>query len=270
MGNCELNEEIAKKVADFLLKIPDDVWKGIFDKLPEFQKMPEEFKNWSFGKQAVVLMVGALNDYRTNSEKYWEKFYVKFQTQPEHLRDVEKLLEEVYCQSQNSEKDKEPQKCERMREFLKSRLAAELWKQNEEYFKKKENLESIWKKLEKLRPHSKNKTVPLAIKDLTILVMKRTGDTSILDSVKLPVLVDRRIQKVTKNIVGCDDDLNPDEVRDFWKMVLRGSNNGSTKIKGLKNEKPWLTMIHLDTLLWFIGGDCSKLFSLLVSEYRKN
>ena len=265
MGNYELNEELAEKVAEFLLKIPDEVWDELFDQLPEFQKMPEEFKNWPFGNQAVVLMVGALNDYRINSEKYWEKFYGTFQTQPRSPEDMKKLLEQVFCRNQKSKNEK-PQKCGRMERFFENegkKFVGELWEKNETYFK--ENIGGIWEKLADVMSQPKEaKTIILAIKDLVILLMKRTGDTGILDSLELPVLVDSRIQKLTKNLVSCNNDLDVDKVRSFWKDVLDLINK--TRAREGKDN---LTMIHLDTLLWFIGGDCSKLFSLLVRKELK-
>ncbi|WP_457741559.1 N-glycosylase/DNA lyase [Thermococcus sp.] len=167
MGNCDLNEELAERVAKFLLKIPDDVWEGLFDELPEFQKMPEEFKNWSFGKQAVILMVGALNDYRTKSEDYWKEFYESFGTppkEPENFEDLKGMLKSV----QRICKNLKSRKCTRMKKLLENKgkkFVEKLWKKNESYFK--ENIGLIWEELADVMGQCKeDKTMALAMKDL--------------------------------------------------------------------------------------------------------
>ena len=240
MGNCELNEELAKMIAEFLLEIPDDVWRGLFDELPEFQKMPEGFKNWPFGKQAVVLMMGALNDYWVRSEVHWGRFYRKIQEllpmQPDNVDDFLSLYPAT-----------DPRRFRRAQNFLK--LAKELWEKSPEYFK--ENLEDIWDKLaDTMGQCREDKTITLAMKDLVILLMKMENDDSVMFQIKLPVLVDKRIMNLTINLAKifgkCDEkEVGKYRVQKFWDTVLK-------KLNDLREErgKSPLTMIHLDTLLW--------------------
>ena len=226
-----------KSLSEVLSKIPLQVWNKIIKKEPEWIYMHKFLKRYGFGKFAVLMIVAGLNDYQLKgkAEKaYWLPLSNLLENKPvpEHPEELINILEGFYSKERFSNA-----KIKRLRRFLSSSLAQELWNSKPEDMAK--NFIKIWYRLAEIMKQNRNaKTITFAMKCLGISLLM-VGETN-FNFEKIPIPVDYRVKKFTKRLgVIFEDD---DDIRDFWNAVL----------EELRKEVE-INMIHLDSLIWQIG-----------------
>ncbi|WP_297068439.1 N-glycosylase/DNA lyase [Thermococcus sp.] len=256
---CELSKEdekLASEIAENIKNIKKGDWKFLFCQLPEFKMIPKfmkppedkensKTKNVPFGRKAVILILGALNDYRVRDNCYWKKFYKAINENVRTLHGLKISLREVYCGKDTNEQEKKRlQKCKRMEKFLKSQLAKELWETKDiDYFIN--NFDTIWLKLSMCMDNSPlSKTILLAIKDLALLIFLHDRDFPRSRCFnEVGIAVDRRIRRFTESCLDREN-LRDEEIQRFWRKVR----------EKVSKVSPNVTWVHLDTLIWHVAS----------------
>lgn len=232
------NIDNQSSIVEVLSKIPTKAWNKIVEREPEWIYMREILKKYGFGRFAVLMLVAGLNDFQLRGKAdvaYWPKIkeILEKSVVPNSPEDLKHILSEFY------KNERLPYlKLKRLNRFLSSKLARDLWSAIPEevakYFLK------IWYELAETMKQSKDaKTITFAMKCLGIaLLMSGKADFSFEN---IPIPVDYRVKEFTRRIGvssgGCED------VRTFWNGVL----------KKIRESRPEVNMIHLDSLVWQIG-----------------
>ncbi|HIP88491.1 MAG TPA: N-glycosylase/DNA lyase [Thermococcus paralvinellae] len=227
----------ARDVAEILSKIPLQVWNEIVKKEPEWIHMHKFLKRYGFGKFAVLMIVAGLNDYQLKgrAEKaYWPPLsnLLEGKPVPKSPEELINILEEFYSKERFSNA-----KIRRLKRFLSSSLAQELWTSKPEDVAK--DFVKIWYRLaETMKQKGNAKTIAFAMKCLGISLLM-AGETN-FSFEKIPIPVDYKVKEFTKRL-GVEFK-NDDDIRNFWSAVL----------EELKTRVD-INMIHLDSLIWQIG-----------------
>lgn len=199
--------------------------------------MHEFLKPYGFGRFAVLMMVAGLNDYQLKGRAevaYWPPLrnLLRKSPVPASPSDMEEMLSKFYSRERYYET-----KLRRMRKFLSSRLAEEIWRSDPKSVA--DNFVEIWFRLaETMNQKREAKTITFSMKCLGISLLM-AGESN-FSFEKIPIPVDYRVREFTKRLgVGVKDD---DDVRRFWNLVLDDLRRAVD-----------INMIHLDSLIWQIG-----------------
>jgi len=226
------------RISDILSSIPIEIWDGVVREEPEWRFMHEFFKNYGFGRFAVLMTVAGLNDFQLKGRAevaYWPEIsrLLKKNRVPKTPSELESILGEFYS------KERLPRmKAKRMNRFLSSELAKWLWNAWSEEVAG--NFLRIWYKLAATMNQSRDaKTIVFAMKCLGIALLM-AGESDFRFE-RIPIPVDYRVREFTRRLgIEVRDDK---DVRVFWGKVL----------EELKEEGLRINMIHLDSLIWQIG-----------------
>ncbi|ACB84397.1 DUF7664 domain-containing protein [Natranaerobius thermophilus] len=256
--NCENNDQIQEdyqqkayqtkeeiqvnqnKVVDIFKDIPWDVWECIVKVEPEWVNMIDLLRYYDFGTFSTLMVVAGLNDFQLKgkAEKaYWMPLREQITNTsiPSTPYQLAKTLEPFYRKERHGQL-----KIERLHKFLNSNLANLLWNNQAQNVAK--ILPYIWRELAKTMNQDYNaKTIVFAMKclGLSLLMVGENG----FDFARVPIPVDIRVLKLTKNLGLCKE-CNESEVQRIWSDAL----------KQLRNYYPEITMIHLDSLVWQIAS----------------
>ena len=234
-----MNEAHLEQFVTILSSISYTSWNEIVKKDPEWKYL-QKFRNiYGYGKFNVFLMMTGLNAYQlkgTAEENYWSilgKHIEKYNV-PRTLKDLQKLLTDFY------EKERLPKgKLKRLETFLSSKLAKKLWVITPEEIG--QQFQFIWLTLAETMNQKQNaKTICFAMKCLGISLYIQ--EYNHFDFSTIPIPVDSRIEKFTHKITNDSSD-NIAEIQHFWNMILMN----------IQKNKPLISMIHLDSLIWQSG-----------------
>ena len=220
-----------------LSEIPFEVWNRIVEEEPEWKHMHAFLENYGFGKFAVLMVVLGLNDYQLKGKaevSYWPRIRALLENKPvpETPAELEDLLKEFYSNERLPR-----QKLRRLKKFLSSELARELWRSSPREVS--ENFVQIWYALaDTMKQDREAKTITFAMKCLGIALL--LAGESEFSFERIPIPVDYRVREFTKRLgVEFQDD---EDVRRFWHAVL----------SEIRKVAP-INMIHFDSLIWQIG-----------------
>ena len=248
-------------VLNALSKVPWSVWEEAVKREPEWvfsRTLSAKYPPQNF---SVFMIVAGIDDYqlKERAETYYWPVLIesllkrgKIPQTPLELRD---FLWDFY-KNERLYKNK----LKRLDCFLESGFAGRLWEMPLEEIAEK--FYDIWNDISKtLCPKSiswkryrNKKTIVFAMKCLAIaLLMHGIKDFEF----NIPIPVDSRIKKLTFKLGLIAKDASDKEIQHLWQGVS----------ERLREKYPFLTMLHLDSLLWQIAGledieECQKTYKL--------
>lgn len=231
--------EVVLRLSGVLATLSMDAWHAIVANEPEWQHMMGFLPQYGFGPFAVLIMVTGLNDYQLNQRAetgYWPPIRLMLEKlpPPANCQTLLRYLDPFYRKERL-----EDQKINRLKTFLDSRLAQELWYGSAKAIAR-EYL-AIWEELARvMRQKMEDKTISFAMKCLGLSLIM-AGETG-FDASDLPIPVDRRVIFFSERI-GLLNSKSPDMIRQAWNVVLAQ----------VRKKNPGVTMIHLDSLIWQIA-----------------
>ncbi|AXI25239.1 hypothetical protein CFE53_03400 [Methanofervidicoccus sp. A16] len=230
-------ESKVKPISEVLSKIPLQVWNEIVKKEPEWIYMYKFLGKYGFGRFAVLMTVAGLNDYQLKGRAevaYWPPLSALLEKKevPRSPLELMYILREFYSKERFSNR-----KIERLKKFLISSLAQDLWTSKPEDVAR--DFVNIWYRLaDTMRQDINAKTITFAMKCLGISLLM-VGETD-FSFEEIPIPVDYRVREFTERLGVAV--WNDDDIRYFWTSVLEELR---------KNVD--VNMIHLDSLVWQIG-----------------
>jgi len=234
-----MNDENLHQFVSILSEISYDSWNEIVKKDPEWQYLEKFYEAYGTGKFNVLLMMVGLNAYQLKGkaeQKYWLLLRKHIETYPvpDSLEELKQLLSDFY------EKERLPKgKLKRLSTFLSSDLAETLWNSNPQEIELQ--FQTIWQKLsETMHQKANAKTICFTMKCLGISLYIQNRYNFNFSTIPIPV--DSRIEQFTQKISNKKYD-KMIEIQKFWQSVLFN----------IQDKKPFLTMIHLDSLIWQSG-----------------
>ncbi len=239
LNSINHKNEAEKRLITILDQVPTKTWEQVVNEEPEWKVMRPFLNKYGFGPFAVLMLATGLNDYMLSgkAEKaYWPPLGEILSSSP-----VPKTRKELYytlAPFYRNERYNE-QKIDRLKRFLFSGLAEMLWTANPSEASR--IFPYIWRKLADTmgqNPHAK--TITFAMKCLGLSLIM-AGEYN-FDFSQVPIPVDYRVVRFTKS-TGLGESDTEEKVRQTWNRVL----------SGLQESKPYLTMIHLDSLVWQIA-----------------
>jgi DNA-(apurinic or apyrimidinic site) lyase len=228
----------AEWLVTHLSQMPDRGWHQVTADEPEWKQMAPLLEQFGFGPFATIMVMCGLNDFALTERAevgYWPPIRKALEGQRlSGPPDLVTLLDPFFREEREASL-----KLTRLKRFLLSRLAQRLWESEPSAVV--EHFQLIWTRLaETMRQTPEKKTIAFGMKCLGIaLLIAGRNDFAFGD---IPVPVDYRIRKVTAALgfrASADH-----EIRGLWHHVLRELQ---------KRGKP-VTMVHLDSLLWQLGG----------------
>jgi DNA-(apurinic or apyrimidinic site) lyase len=235
------NENNLKKerLIKILSDIPDEAWKEIVRKEPEW-KFIEQIYKVGFGPSSVIMVATGLNDYQLKKggaeEVYWPEIlkYLPNLNTPMDINEIYNSLKPFYENERFHEA-----KLKRLEKFLHSDLASNtLWKSTPNEVSS--NFKDIWKELAGVMGQKEDKkTIVFAMKCLWISLLK--ADECVFDLKGIPIPVDKRVSEFTEKLTGNKNHI--DFYIDFWNDVLNE----------LQKTRKNITIFHLDSLIWQIS-----------------
>jgi DNA-(apurinic or apyrimidinic site) lyase len=193
---------------------------------------------WEFGHFAAAFTVLGLNDYQTKGKAevgYWPKVVplLSCKADPKKPQQLIAVLEPFYSRERFAKN-----KVKRLQRFLTSDLCQEVWSSDPPRIAA--DFGRIWRALgSTMGQEPTTKTIAFAMKCLALALLMI--DESGFDFGAIPVPVDSRIRSVSIRLgLTKTDDVRE---RERWHKVL----------KLIRESRPRVTMVHLDSLLWQIG-----------------
>ena len=229
-----------KALVDTLKVIPTEAWDQIIRFEPEWPLTERLVKEEDFGKTAVVLIMAALNAFQLKGkaeENYWrdvESIFGDFM-----LPDLPEMLLPVLEPFYKTERIPTA-KIKRLRRFLESPLAKELWLVT--CGECARDFQLIWERLARtMRQNRCAKTICFAMKCLGVTLLGG-GETGFEFS-GIPIPVDSRVTRFTCEMGICQSE-DEGHIRDIWDQIL----------ESLKSQNSNVDMILLDSLIWQVTG----------------
>ena len=238
-GRALKYEEYFNLFTNLFSSLPCRAWVSALVNEPEYKEMiPVKDKYVEAGTEGAfitLMVVLGLNDYQLKGRAethYWPRLrQILIDSKvPSSLEELINILQPFYAKERLGKV-----KIQRMRKFLGSYLARELWRSSP--LKLSERIHYIWRELMRImnqKPESK--TIVFSLKTLAIALMLLGARKIDFSGVDIPV--DLRIKKFTPN-------LTDDEVRYLWKQVL----------VRIKRKCPEVSMLRLDSFLWQLSGE---------------
>lgn len=226
-----------------LAQVSDRSWEKIIVSEPEWREMVDFLPCYTFGPFATLMVVAGLNDFQLKGKAdraYWPPIRARLggaevPVSPAKLAD---LLQPFYEQERYKE-----MKVSRLHKFLKSDLAAGLWKA--EPRQAAEEFVNIWQRLaDVMNQRMEKKTIVFAMKCLGLALIM-AGEYG-FPSQTLAIPVDLRVRRLTKALGGPTG--SDDSIRAYWDAVLGG----------VRATSPHVTMIHLDSFVWQVADNVSE------------
>jgi len=249
-------------VLNALSKVPWSVWEEAVKREPEWVFSRPLSAKYPPQKFCVFMIVAGINDYQLKGRAetyYWPvliESLLKRGKIPETPLELRDFLWDFY-KNERLYKNK----LKRLNRFLESGLAVRLWEMPLEEMARK--FYDIWNDISKIlctksiswKRYRNKKTIVFAMKCLAIsLLMHGIRDFEF----DIPIPVDSRIKKLTTSKLGLiAEGASDKEIQHLWQGIL----------KRLKERHPFLTMLHLDSLLWQVAGlkdikECEKFYKL--------
>ncbi len=225
------------EIAKILGQIPYNAWDSIVHNEPEWKHLHIFADRYKFGAFANLMLAVGLNDYQLKGKAeiaYWPVIRQKLQNlpAPSTLKELHLYLARFY-----ENERMRTAKLNRLEKYFRSELAREIWESTPQSIAT--DFLNIWNKLAFIMGQNKSaKTICFAMKCLGIALLIK-GEHN-FDFTPIPIPVDSRVRKFTKELFGIQSD---EEIRQVWTEIL-------TEIR--KNDKR-ITMLHLDSLIWQIA-----------------
>ncbi len=229
-----VREETLRQISTALKQFPRSVWERALQGEPEFQQMKELSQRYPPGGFLTLMVIAGLNDYQLKgkAEKaYWPplRSHLGRAPVPSSPEGLAGILEPFYRRERLGGR-----KVERLRRFLHSPLAGQLWTMTPAEGAK--NLPFLWQKIAQTMGQLPSaKTIAFSAKTLAaaLLLLGEGG----FNFSGIPLPVDLRLQRLTPS-------LDKEDVRFFWDRVL----------ERLREAEGRLTHLHLDSFLWQYAG----------------
>lgn len=231
------------RFAKLLAWIPGASWTGIVTSEPAWREMEEFLPAFGFGPFATTLVLAGLNDVQPlgpAGRAYWPSLRDRLSTAPVPASpsDLAAVLTPFYEQERSA-----GMKVHRLRQFLSSQLAVDLWKSTP--VKVADEYGLIWQRLARvMNQRMEVKTTASAMRCLGLaLVMAGMHD---FESELLLLPVDLRVRRLTEALG--QSTASDEVVWKYWTEILAG----------IRTKNPRVTMIHLDSFVWQVADDVSE------------
>ena len=226
-----------------LAQVPGGSWERMMTAEPEWREMERFLPAFGFGPFATMMVATGLNDFQLKGKAdraYWPPIrrLLEAGTPPAAPKDLADALAPFYeCERLA------PLKGRRLRQFLNSRLAAELWQSTPT--SAAEGFGQTWQRLAAVMNQGmEKKTIVFAMKCLGLaLIMAGEYDFA---SELLPIPVDLRVRRLTEALGQPTE--SDDVVREYWADILTD----------VRKTNPHVTMIHLDSFVWQVADSVSE------------
>ncbi len=223
--------------------VPVASWTCMMTSEPAWREMEEFLPAFGFGPFATTLVLAGLNDVHTkdtSDRAYWPSLRDRLSTAPVPASpsDLATVLKPFYEQERSA-----GMKVHRLRQFLSSQLAVDLWKSTpgqvaEEYGQ-------LWQRLARvMNQRMEVKTTASAMRCLGLaLVMAGMHD---FDSELLLLPVDLRVRRLTEALG--QSTASDEVVQKYWTEILAD----------IRTKNPRVTMIHLDSFVRQVADDVGE------------
>jgi len=222
-----------------LTQLPSETWWAAVKEEPEWNRMLPFSEAWEFGHFAALFVVLGLNDFQTKGKSdvgYWPKVVrlINPKSDPKDPLHLIGILEPFYSKERIAQT-----KVKRLNRFVRSDLCREIWASSSSSLAAE--FGRIWQRLGRtMNQQCNKKTIAYAMKCLA-LALYMVGETS-FDYGAIPVPVDSRIRNVSERLGLPEASETTEHGR--WRKAL----------EQIQESHPEITMVHLDSFLWQIGG----------------
>jgi len=227
-------QQLAQQMSSALKGVPWPVWERVVREEPEFQHMMPLSQRYPPGPFLTLMVMAGLNDYQLRGKAevaYWPPLagHLERATAPSTPNELATLLEAFYARERFKTR-----KVRRLRRFLGSALAEQLWQMTP--VQTASQLNALWQATATaMGQEPSDKTIAFAAKTLVIALLL-LGETG-FDFSGIPLPVDQRLQGLTPH-------LDDESIRRLWDAVLGE----------LRKCESRLTHVHLDSFLWQYAG----------------
>ena len=256
MNVLRINDERIKVIGSKLGKLGLDIALKIEELDPQFQAAKLITQKMSFGPALTLIVLNSLISYRLSGrgEDYWSEFalYVSKMGEPRNLREAVKLMVNFLS---NSRINVTLRRSKMMR-LLKVSMSEALEPWN--ITKYTRNLRGLAKALaSSLKTKWTTKTIIFAMKMLCYAYRAHHGKP-LIAPFNIPIPIDSRIAKLSWTS-GMLDIIDAKLTR--WSDVVRAVTSKPSMV-----QRAWSNVaktsgippLHLDSILWLIGGFISK------------
>ena len=223
--------------------VPGESWERMMTAEPEWREMERFLPGFGFGPFATMMVATGLNDFQLKGKAdrmYWPPIRRRLESGPAPAspKDLAATLAPFYEQERYAS-----MKGRRLRQFLESRLANDLWQSTPAQVSTE--FGRTWQRLAGVMNQGmEKKTIVFAMKclGLALIMAGEYGFASEL----LPIPVDLRVRRLTEALG--QPTASDDAVREYWADILAD----------VRKTDPRVTMIHLDSFVWQVADNVSE------------
>ena len=223
--------------------LPNASWTRVMSSEPAWREMEEFLPAFGFGPFATTLVLAGLNSVQLKGSAdrvYWLSLRDRLSTVPVPASpsDLATVLKPFYEQERSA-----GMKAHRLRQFLSSQLAVDLWRSTPGQVAKEYG--QLWQRLARvMNQRMELKTTASAMRCLGLaLVMAGMHD---FESELLLLPNDLRVRRLTEALG--QSTASDEVVRKYWAEILTD----------VRTTNPRVTMIHLDSFVWQVADDVSE------------